>query len=358
MLLGSSVKAGITNSVPPTTVSAAKYYGLVGDEGFAHSSSGFIQFAVSSKRSVSGKMIIAGDALSFTGKLADDNSATLTISRSSFHKSSLTLSLMLSDDGEQITGTLTAGNEEWIVPFSADRHVWSADSPAPYEGAFTFADPNVTRGATFGLGKVNYKGQVVLTGLTGDRQTLTLPSFISASGQCPVYVPLYKTSRTFVTNGVTMTVKSYNGSLIGWMNFTGTQGDWLSGTLTWNNEDEGFSETLSIVGSLYVRPAAAASAVPAWESGAGIYIDGGPLSTSYSYGFVLGADNKFTFDPADKALRVGISLSTGSFSAGFKEPGTSTVISAKGVILQDVNGSSMGFGNFAGGSYPGVVMLQ
>jgi transglutaminase-like putative cysteine protease len=167
------------------------------------------------------------------------------------------------------------------------------------------------------------------------------------------------------------------GALSGTLNFVTTTGPFetsgtgdVGGTMEWThpaqssrNFGSSFNVGLNAGGSLYVPPAAGASALPGFTvgtltlSGSGALTAAGP--TTLTKDVRLSAANAFVVtNPATDRLKITLTLSTGVFKGTFSDymPGVAkpVVNSVTGVVLQQL---SDGGGFFTGSDNAGTVTL-
>jgi hypothetical protein len=138
-------------------------------------------------------------------------------------------------------------------------------------------------GYGFGAVSVDPVGNVSFSGVLGDGTKVTQKTFVSKTGQWPLYLSLY----------------SGQGALFGWLSFTNAAAGDLNGLVNWSKPalakakicPEAFAmEGVQVAGSAYSYTAG--TPVLNLANGGVVALQDGNLSQSLTNGFQLAASNK------------------------------------------------------------------
>lgn len=226
---------------------------------------GIITLKSTVKGSFTGMLTLETKAHSFRGvfdaTVEGNPSGSVTVKRKS--APSLVLAFSINKVTGQLVGTLTDNLIPTPVALSAWRNVWSTTSPATaYEGTYTalLEIPSGLQGISlypqgngYGTLKVTSTGTARWAGRTADGTYITASTITGPNGQVPLYRRLYTT------------VNSTAGSLHGWMQIDGSNGN-LDGLLAWKKQELttgtsrayrlGFpAHHLTVIGGSYTAPA-------------------------------------------------------------------------------------------------------
>lgn len=363
----------------PFTPVAGIYNGLFYEtNGVTHQSAGFFTLKTTSKLTFSGKLLLDGNVVSASGKFLLPGTATKTVSRAKFGRSDLTLSLALdfANGSDQITGTVQNGTN-WTSVLLGDRWIWTTNAgqqAIQFTNAYTFLVPGFNSsaagpvGAGCGFVTVNLLGKLALKGSLADSRTLSQSTMISRNGQWPLYVGLYPEKRIFTnSSGAFVTNVISKGSLLGWVTFTtntpATKTNLApQGTLSWIKTGwtntlypEGFTNSVSILGSRHIPPASG-KRVLNLTNGV-VVMSEGDLSGPFTNALILNTNNSVTLiPPVTNTLIVRVIAKTGAWQGTFAHPNIPFPATRYfGVLLQDYN---FGRGWFVGGLEGGAATLD
>lgn len=346
-------------------IASGKYNGLFFEAaGVNDNTSGFIQFKINPKFKASGKILLDGNPVGFSGGLFNSNGmATLTVKRAKFGKPDLTLSVEVADG--QVVGTL--GNSNWTANVLADFQYFSKTNLAEaYTGTYTVFLPgyhNYCRGCGRGesegpyapyndgyaLVKVTTNGMIKMVGTLPDGMKLAQSVPVSQDGQWPLFRQLYR-SKELVVNSETHQAKLAtvgHGSILGWLDFEDegshsnvSRGSLYyyaentpSGEIAWTREawtnafyyPNGFFIQDEVGGSTYTRPEAGVPVLDFEDGFADFWLDDGNLpEENYNDGYyeyystvLLDGKNKLTVADASLKLKMSLTLKTGQWKGKF-----------------------------------------
>ena len=294
--------------------------------------SGFFTLTLSKPGTFSGKLLLGGAVLPFTGKFGLDGLAFVSAKPSGKPRQDLRLTI------DPAIGTLSgsvsnAAGVSQIVAFRA----------GPVAGAlatsdkFTFTIPPGTNeppigpgGFAAGKGTLKSQSRFTLSATLADGSVISQSASASADGRFPFYASLY----------------GGGGVILGWTQFASEPNHATivvtSESIRWIKTPRqrdtlypgGFNGNLHFKGARFVTPAAAVNILP-WGSGR-ILARGGNLTTELSNGALLqptkvvfaygnGNPNKFTLT---------FSRGDGTITGSFWHPIAKRTASFKGVFLQ------------------------
>jgi hypothetical protein len=317
--------------------------------GFWDQSSGIISISTTTRGRYSARLQIGNARYSLSGQFNGDGQVERQILR--YYENPLTIKFQVDpEDADLITGTVSDGT--WTAELFADRAVFDGrTSISPDAGQYTmallgdFTSTNTPGGASVGTVTIDKAGWIRFAGSMADGTRFTQATRVSKDGLWPLYAPLYRGS----------------GSLYGWLAFNGTDGEDLSGDVTWIKPQQwrnwyypnGFAILQSSSGSRYTRPPRGTKVLDI--SNATIEFNGGNLGDS-------GITNRIQLDfynrirnSSANGLRLSISLSNGSFTGSVMDPITWDWMPFRGVILQRQNVAT---GYFLDWNKTGEVWLQ
>ena len=192
---------------------AGGYNGLFAeDSGVQIDSAGAVMsLAVTTTRTFSGKVVLAGATNSFSGVFDALGKATRPVVRHLKPTLTIALQLDLANGTKQITGSVSSALEGWSSPLLANLSVYSAVNKNPTAARYTMAipplpssDTNAPVGYGYGLITNRPTGLVTMTGALADLTAISYSAPISKDSDWPVCVNLY----------------SRQGLLHGWVNFS------------------------------------------------------------------------------------------------------------------------------------------
>jgi hypothetical protein len=326
------------------------YQGLFFEtNGFWEQSSGIISINTTSRGSYSARLQIGNARYVFSGQFNGDGQAERQILRR--YENPLIVTFQVDpQDADLIFGSVSDGI--WTAELFADRAVFDGrTSLSPDAGQYTmallgdFTSTNTPGGASIGTISIDKAGWIRCAGSMADGTKFTQATRVSKDGLWPLYAPLYRGT----------------GSLYGWLGFNGADGEDLSGEVTWIKPQQwrnwyypnGFAILASASGSRYNRPPRGTKVLDI--SNGIIEFNGGNLGSS-------GITNHIQLDSFNRVqnfsangLRLGILLTTGSFSGSVMDPITWDGIPFRGVVLQRQN---IAVGYFLDWNKTGEVWLQ
>ena len=298
-------------------------------------SSGSCAANLTGRGTYTAKLKLGAKSYSLKGKLDLACKATNWIVRAGTN--TLVVELDFGVGSNQMGGQVTDG--VWESQLLGDRAVFnSKTNPAPYAGNYTVAFPGQAdplagpEGDSTGTLKMASNGVAVFAGTLADGTKVSRKVPVSASGQWPLYVSLYKGG----------------GSVLSWLTVTdGTTND-VNGLLSWikpamttaRQYPDGFSCDTTTTGSRYVRPATSTN----WVLNVtqpGVMFEGGNLAASFTNAIILGVGNVVR-NLGTNALSLTITLGNGLFRGSVIDPSTSRSCSFQGALLQKQN-SGCGF---------------
>jgi len=325
------------------------YNGLYSeDSGVTLFSSGSFTITTTAGGKYSAALMLICKKYSFSGQFNPLGRATNSILRGTLRQ--LTVELVLDKaDTDRMTGRVTDG--VWSAPILADRATFNAKTnPAPQAGTYTLAIPGAADGASnpegysFGAVKVNAAGLASFAGTLADGTKFTQSATLSKNADWPFYKPLY----------------SNVGSIIGWLQFTNTATDDLTGLANWTKLQQpsskyypaGFAVESAARGSKYLPPP---TGEPVLNLAVGdAHLTGGNLPQSVTNQITLQANNKFG-SLSGVRLSFSVTLGNGLFTGSFVSPVTGKSVAVKGAVLQKQN---IGCGFFVGTNQSGLVYFS
>ncbi len=318
------------NFVPnPFLPAKGSYAGLFFDtNNLEFQSSGFASATVNQDGSFSATVRPGGIAYSIGGQFTTNGQFYGTIPRSSLlTRLQVRLQLDLAATN-RLTGQVSDGT--WTADILANRAVFSTANPAPQRGkkyilrlpgsANSMAAPG---GDSFGSVSVDSLGNLQFTGTLADGTRATQSTFVSGSGQWPLFAWL----------------GSARGILLGWVSFTGTNLAALSGPVTWFRPPlprahwlypGGFTFQTDSIGSAY----AFTNGTRALNFSQGVVVlENGGLFQNLTNQVLLGPDNRVTVLTGTNRLSLTLSPATGLFQGSFLHPLTLQSVAFSGALL-------------------------
>jgi len=310
------------------------YYGLFFDtNGVSQLGSGFFTVTLTTAGSFTGSLQIGSTKWPLKGQFDATGAATINVKRNGMNPLTVQLQLDLFGGSEQITGTVAVSDGSWLAELTANRDVFNAKTnPCPAAGTYTLLIPGIpgatgsSAGDGYGLVKVTTAGNVILTGVLADNTPVSQSTFLSKSGDWPLYVARY----------------SGRGSILGWLTFTNTPGDDLHGTLSWIRPVQpsvplftmGFTVATEATGSHYTPPSGD-TRVLNFVNGMVVLSDGN-LAASITNQVQVNANNTVVSQD-DNTFQMKIKAANGLFAGKAQDPATGKNLSFKGVVLQKQN---------------------
>ena len=319
----------------PVAFTSGRYSGLFyeGDE-VQQASSGSFTISLTTKRTYSGRITLGAGRYSFSGSLGLGDALTNTVARKDGPP--LRIELDFSVLADQVVGRVTDG--QWEASVLGDRAVFNTKTnPAPQAGSYTLVlpgsdAPGFPAGHGYATVRINPAGIIKLKGALADGTKISHSAGLSKNGLWPLYVPLY----------------TGKGSLTSWLTFTNQSTSDLIGELAWIKRQvpllpyyaAGFTNQLSVVGSLYQRPLTSTAKVLPLTDGE-IAFAGGQLPSDFANLITLGAGSQVA-NWSSNRLTLKFSASSGLFNGSVVNPVNQAVLKFKGAVLQKLD-SGYGF---------------
>lgn len=376
--IGFAMKSNLViqaNFIPNPFIPAAGVYNGLFREGDAvkHHSSGFISLRLKPNFTCSGKLLIDGDALPFSGTFNLTGTLTKTISRAQLDKMDLQLSLTLdfANGTDHLSGSISAGNN-WTAMLDADRHVWTTNNPAlPYLKNYTMllegfdnalAGPPGYGSAALAIGS---NGVVkTASGRLSDDHAWSQLVPVSKDGQWPLYVALYPQTRIYTnrlktTNAAIPYLRTnkshFVGSLLGWVTFSddapaGTV-SWIKGTTTNRLYLNGFTNDVPVTINRYAATPRGKASLQVTNGT--VRLSDGSLEYPLVRNFTLTTNQIFRITPTNNVLKLTLAPRTGVLTGSFRHPdNTNKLTTIRAVLLQEQNAAGGYFlGKEQGGTF-------
>lgn len=245
-----------------------------------------------------------------------------------------------------ITNTFFSG---WTNEVLADRVAFNSKlNPALQAGKYTVVLPTDSNSASgpagdgYGTVTINTAGAITFAGVLADGTKAAQKTFLSADGNWPLYLPLYKT----------------NGSLVSWVNFSDEATTDFSGLFNWFKRAHttkyhagGFTNEATILGSRFTPPNTTNQML--FLTNAVVGFTNGNLAADFANDVTLDPKGKVTNQDANK-LSFSINSGKGLVSGSVTPPTGGKPIPFKGAILQKGTNAA---GFFLGTNASGGVRL-
>ena len=359
----------VVRDVPPAL--AGRWDALVAVDDESGVPTGVVTFNCSTAGTISGKLTLrdSGRTFPFTGTWSGDT-ITATIVRpglTSLAFSATAPSIDVTDAADAwLDGTLTeipapvataaalknkapkTGKVNDVTPvtppadpvvvgmFGAFRSPYSALNPVStdlvgrYNGSVSGPDLTTPLGTSFLSLNARPSGSTVIVGRLADGTPFSWSGRLGASGQVPVYAPLY------ARKGLLSALLNIDGQSL----YSDT-GVWLrpAGLPDGQFADGFTADSLSVDGQFYTAPVSPdlVLGLLAGTGNANIDLSGDGLATDINITFTVGALNRATFDaPNTEGLRLTFGKDTGNVTGAFKLPdGTPGSVTFRGLIVGD-----------------------
>jgi hypothetical protein len=340
------------NFIPnPFLPARGSYYGLFTETNRAHAHSGFFTFTLGSSGGYSLRLQIGTTNYSATGQLPLSGA----LYRSLTLRAAPTLALAIAVDltgGSNIVGTVGDGN--WLADLSAVRAPFDAKTnrASQYLGRFNVLIPGGDgTGTTYPEGDgfctlgIDSAGRLTLAGTLADGSGLSGSAGVSATGDFPVYVPLY----------------GGRGSLFGWLQCdTNQPANAVNGWLSWIKPAQGvtyypggFTNLFAVAGSRYTAPAGTNLVIGVAR--AYLVSEGGNLSAPVTNAITFSTANRVTNGSLSNRLSLTITTGSGVFSGSLIPAGTTRALPIQGAFFQDLGA---GYGFYLGTNQSGRVYIE
>lgn len=335
--------------IAPAEISAGNFSGLLN---INDQSQGYFTLKKRQSGTFSGTIELDGRKYRFSGKADSSGIINVVIPRRG--ETSLLLSFNAdSSNSDRLTGTLT--DDDWLMSLNADRLTFNAKTnAAPYVGKYTvviagiLGEELVPGGIGFAAVNVLPNGKVKARGTLGDGKNFANTTYLSSEGAWPFYVPAYG--------------RKTGGSISGWLQFKTNGTDSVHGDLTWIRPTipksklypDGFTNSVALVGSIYVPPAKATNAVIAFTNGT-FTVSGADLQAGYVKDIMVSGTKVAPLIKGEDKLAIKIKKQTGLFSGKIRVPDFPTPLKFRGALLQNQN---VGYGLFFRTNQTGEVSLE
>lgn len=244
---------------------------------------------------------------------------------------------------------LTTNTPAWSNSLTADRIVFNSKlNPAPQAGKYTVVFPTDTNSASgpagdgYGTVTVNTGGAITFAGMLADGTKAAQKTFLSADGNWPLYIPLYKT----------------NGSLVSWVNFSDEETTDFTGLFNWFKQAHtakyfggGFTNEATLLGSRFTPPNTTNQML--YLTNAVVGFTNGNLAADFANDVTIDPKGKVT-NLSDNSLSLSINSGNGLISGSVKQPGNGLPVAFKGAVLQKGTNAA---GFFLGTNASGGVRL-
>jgi hypothetical protein len=314
--------------------------------GISFQDSGFLQFTINTNGVITtGTVALAGKQYALTNGAAQFNidtnmpTAQFTVDRSADGLTNLTVTAILdaSDNWtESFSGTVAC--TAWTDTADLlgdhaykDTYAFKTDDQDSIQtGTYTLFIPGNGSGNPNGYGygtvTVNTNGVVSLAGKLGDGEVISQTNTVSAAGAWPLFVNIY-------TSGS-------NGVFMGWVNFTATSTNDLSGLVSWiKNVDtsatdytNGFANDSVLEGSVFTAPSATEQALALAQAKATFNHGGLGSPTSFTCIFPLSPATAATSVTPATNNALSVNNTTGVVTGTFDNSGSA--VNFEGVVFQ------------------------
>ncbi len=331
------------------------YLGLLKEASPRRESSGILAITLTKTWNFSAALTIDGVKHTFNGSFPP---ATRTWTGSIVKPGiNYQISLQLTNTG--ITGTLTEAGKGISATLLLDRNSFDKSyDPCPSVGYYTLALPGSTGGSLpggdgWGTVSVTADGKAALVITHGDGIKTTFASVVARRSGLPPVLPIYANLYT----------TSMKGAVCGEASFRDVPGiSDLDATLHWwkpaNVKDKrypgGFSGTLSLLGSIYTKPASGTRALDLPT--ALVTLAGGDLTLSPTQrGITWSTKNLITYSGSGK-FNLKINSAAGTFTGSFPHVLGSKALTTtfSGALLQK---PIRGYGQYLGTAQTGAVSI-
>ena len=313
----------------PFPAAAGAYAGLFFDTNdLEFESSGFFAATLTGSGACSVSLRLGGASYGISRQFSTNGVFYGVIPRSS-PLSALQVRLQLDLSGtNRMTGQVS--DEIWTADIVAYRPVFSPANPVPEANrnyilripgsGNSLAAPG---GDGFGTLIVDAVGNLSFSGTLGDGTRVAQTSFVSSSGQWPLYAAAY----------------SGRGSILGWVSFTGPALDGLGGTVTWFKRFNpgwrrlypgGYVFQSETIGSAY----AFTNGTRALNFSQGqVIIENGGLTRNLTNQVLLSANNEVTDLTRTNRLSLSLTPATGLFHGSFYNASNHLTVPFYGALL-------------------------
>ena len=317
----------------------------------APTNAGSVTITLTDKRALSGKMILAGKSLSFSGGLDWDNRVSITNARSG----NTPLFIDIGLDSLSVTGRVSSTG--WSSPLQALPRATATSN---------ILAGNYTMLAMGELGTIDAP-----PGDSPMKVTVTLPYTVKVTGSMADGSPVnVTTTLTMSDDGVWpfyASLYSGNGLVIGWLAFASNAAtpsvQWVKAPNAANAYyPAGFSKEPDVALKRYVAPASTQNAL-GWTNGM-LFLGSGNLSAPIQTEVIVTNNRIKSVSGSVSNLSLVITNSTGLFGGSFVHPVTRKSVAIRGAVVQGLpweapaNQVGVGGGWFPGTNEYGSVWIE
>ncbi|MEI7732264.1 MAG: immunoglobulin domain-containing protein [Verrucomicrobiota bacterium] len=315
--------------------------------------SGLLKLTLTEKGTFTGKLLVEGATLNFTGNFAQNGWAQVNVPRTGKSPLQMALNLLRYDSG--VTGTVSDG----VWNSRAEAYLKDTSTSNQLAGAYTLGlspSVNIAGGGEAAI-TVSRAGIALVTGTLPESTVLTYSAPLSVQGLLPVYIPLY----------------GGKGMLMGWLNLQNPHPFFMS-ELNWQKPvaptdsyyTNGIVDAPLAQVSRYVTPTN--GNVTGWTYGQ-ISFHGGNLPPTNALGqswtayFVVSNAQVRVWSGNLSNLTLSINAASGQITGSFTHPVTQKTTAIKGILHQQISwfgmmsSSTFGDGWFLGANESGGFSL-
>ena len=293
--------------------------------------SGFFSLKLTASGLFSGKLVLQGTNLPFSGALGLDLQSQVTVPQPG--STPLTINLGLDRDARSVTGTV-GRSDQWTSillarPAAAPNSNSSAGSytlslQGCEEGGGCFLDAKVPYGDSPATVRVSASGNIQMIGTLADGEPISQYTTVSTDGSWPLYAAPYRGQ----------------GILIGWLSFD-EQG--RLGVVVWERGSsakgdpyyaDGFSSPRAAVLTPYIPPPPGQNAVD-WWTNCVVTINSGDLPVMLTNRVTLVNNQLQVLGGTISNLTLAVFTSSGQFKGTFVHPETGRRTTFYGTVVQN-----------------------
>jgi len=336
-----TMKLGLTleaDFVPnPFTAVTGIYAGYTVLQTQSYQLAGGAGFSVNSTGGFTGSVKLGGTTYPLNGVFLTDGTYSITIPRAGKPAVSILLQLDVSNNTNQITGTITDGQLTGYI--TSNR-----PAPPPASKRYTLvlppsADTSQPQGDGYGTLTVDSRGNLTFAGVLGDGSAVTQSAVVAGNGQWLFYVAPYRA----------------NGSATGVITFGDNGSSDLNGTIRWYKPATGSPQILCAIAAYGSAYDPTAAPILALTKPATFTITGGGLNVAPTpKTFTLSGSNKLLLQPGSTGLTLSFTTATGHMAGVFTDAAGQTH-GYSGVVFQ--RGTS-GNGLFIANGKAGSVVIS
>jgi hypothetical protein len=344
-LAGLLAVPGFNSLAAPFVPVNATYSGLFYEpEDTWRNSSGTFMLRSTTKGTYSGSLQVGASRYSFSGRFNSEGRGSYNIPRR--WREPLWLEFQVTpEDPDIIYGTISDGT--WTADLYADRSVFDGrNNVSPDWGQYTMItqpgeiSADYPGGYGYATITIDKTGRLRCAGSLADGTKFSQSTTVSKNGHWPLFVPVYRGQ----------------GSLFGWLKFNTSEGEDLTGEVTWIKPEapwdlrypDGFAVIVGCQGSRYARPPRGTPILDLTT--ASIEFAGGGLDRAITNQIVLDSNNRIANFSGNR-LSLSFSTTDGTFSGRVQHPVTWAWLPFRGVVLRNSNTAHGYFLNWAEAGY-------